>query len=264
MVRLRRTVRFSIDPSGSPADGPARTIGSSPPLTGLAAVFELDVTCTGEPDERSAYVADIQAIDRATLGIAVPRIGERFADPPAGTLRSMLEPLRAALPAALESVRWRVSPYHSLEMAADRPQTVLFRERFEFAASHRLHNRALSAQANRELFGKCNNPSGHGHNYVIEPCVEVDLDETGSTPVTWERIARVTKAAVLDRLDHTHLNADVAEFRDDGGLIPSVENIARVCFGWLETPVRELPGSPRLCAVTVWETDRTCATYPAD
>ena len=134
---------------------------------------------------------------------------------------------------------------------------VLVRQMFEFSAAHRLHVPGLSDAENERIFGKCNNPGGHGHNYRVEPAIAVDP----AKPLTVDAIERITDSLVIERFDHKHLNDQTTEFAPGGGLNPSVENIAKVCFGLLQGPIGEAGGELR--AVTVWETDRTCCTYPA-
>ena len=134
---------------------------------------------------------------------------------------------------------------------------VIVRQMLEFSAAHRLHVPSLDDDENARIFGKCNNPAGHGHNYRIEPSVEVDPER----PISVDAIERITDAVVIERFDHKHLNEQTEEFASQGGLNPSVENIARVCFGLLDRPIADAGGMLR--AVTVWETDRTSCTYPA-
>lgn len=144
--------------------------------------------------------------------------------------------------------------------------TVLMRQQFDFAAAHRLHCPHLSAEANRELFGKCNNPRGHGHNYRVEPCVELNLAGNDRPAFTLQDLERVTATTIIDRFDHTHLNEDTAEFNvEQGGLNPSVENIAKVCYGLLKPVLENEFGKNGvvLRSITVWETDKTSCTYPA-
>ena len=102
--------------------------------------------------------------------------------------------------------------------------------RYRFSASHRLCSNALSDERNREIFGKCANPFGHGHNYVLEVGVAGDPD--GRSGMTLPRAAfdRWVAEAVLERIDHAHLNTDVAEF---GDLVPTSENVLAVVGGWL-------------------------------
>ena len=110
-------------------------------------------------------------------------------------------------------------------------------------------------------FGKCNNPAGHGHNYRIEPAVEVSLDPRGA--LSPGELEAEVEEHIIGWLDHRHLNADVPEFDPGrGGLIPSVENIARLCYERLAGRLDARDGV-RVRSVTVWETDRTACEYPA-
>jgi 6-pyruvoyltetrahydropterin/6-carboxytetrahydropterin synthase len=147
-------------------------------------------------------------------------------------------------------------------MLASDPSTVLLRQRFDFSASHRLHTPALSEEANRALYGKCNNPSGHGHNYQFEPCVAVRVGE-GALGFSIDDLERLAEREIIRRFDHRNLNVDTREFAPGEGLIPSVENIARVFYGLMAPAVRDAPGGDaELRSVTVWETDRTSSTFP--
>jgi 6-pyruvoyltetrahydropterin/6-carboxytetrahydropterin synthase len=176
-----------------------------------------------------------------------------------------VQELARAMGGILESVRWRLSPYYSVEVStsgspnSSSPTTALLRQRFDFAAAHRLNVPTLTPEENRALFGKCNNPSGHGHNYQVEPVVEVPLDRPA---FSLQDLERAVQSAIIDRFDHKHLNQDTEEFCvERGGVNPSVENIARVFFDLLSARLADAP--VRLRSITVWETDRTSATYPA-
>jgi 6-pyruvoyltetrahydropterin/6-carboxytetrahydropterin synthase len=124
-------------------------------------------------------------------------------------------------------------------------------QKFEFAASHRLHNPALSEQANRQTFGQCNNPHGHGHNYQLQVTLAGEPSDSGLL-VDVPAFEQIVKDAVIERFDHKNLNVEVPEFAD---LIPSVENIARVIYRLLK------PRLTNLAAVTVWETPKTWCEY---
>lgn len=268
MVRLCRTVRFSVGEgrrSGSP-DGVARNgYAGWPRSRGMARYFELDIMATGEVDSHTGYFLNIQEIDRAVREAAIPLIERQCHETPdrepAEVLPSVARALSPALGGRLASVRWRISPTYSVELETERMNRVVVRQRFEFAASHRLHCAALSDEENRRLFGKCNSPNGHGHNYVVEPAVVVRLDPSGPPPFTLEALERLTGEAIIARFDHKHLNEDTRDFATQGGLNPSVENIAKVCFDLLAPGVRE--AGAELASVTVWETEKTSATYPA-
>jgi 6-pyruvoyltetrahydropterin/6-carboxytetrahydropterin synthase len=125
-------------------------------------------------------------------------------------------------------------------------------QKFEFSASHRLHNPKFTDEQNRALFGKCNNPHGHGHNYVLE----VTLANPAATQLEIPAFERIVSATVIDPFDHKNLNIEIPQFRD---LIPSVENIAMVIYRLLKSPLEK--AGAKLAAVTVWETSKTWCEY---
>lgn len=178
---------------------------------------------------------------------------------PATAARELAAVTQRLLPPAirLASLTWCPGPLASITWTIDMPDHAIVAERFEFSASHRLHCPGRTDEENRRLFGKCNHPSGHGHNYRIEVAVRVPTG-AGAPGIPEELIERVARREVLDRFDHRHLNIDCPEF---AGINPSVENIARVCHGLLEPALRA--DGAELYRVTVWETEKTSATYPA-
>ncbi|MBV9340330.1 MAG: 6-carboxytetrahydropterin synthase [Acidobacteria bacterium] len=93
----------------------------------------------------------------------------------------------------------------------------------EFAASHYYHNPELSPEDNRRLFGKCNNPNGHGHNYVLEVTVKGDINPRSGFVVDLRQLKDLLHREVLDAMDHRFLNREVPEFFT---CIPTTENIA--------------------------------------
>ena len=128
-------------------------------------------------------------------------------------------------------------------------------QKFEFSATHRLHNPKLSDQQNCDTYGKCNNPHGHGHNYEVQVTLAGEADENGSV-VDIPRFERLVQHAVIDRFDHKNLNVELPEFAT---LIPSVENIAMTIYRILLPRVGEV--GAKLAAVTVWETPKTWCEY---
>jgi 6-pyruvoyltetrahydropterin/6-carboxytetrahydropterin synthase len=102
--------------------------------------------------------------------------------------------------------------------------------RMSFSAGHRLHNEALSAEENRRLYGKCNNPNGHGHNFVVEVTVAGEIDPRTGMVFNLRDLKTVMAEVIEDGLDHKNLNLDVPAFK---GVIPTAENIAAVLWGLL-------------------------------
>jgi len=124
-----------------------------------------------------------------------------------------------------------------------------------FEAAHRLHNPDRSDEWNRRVYDKCNNPRGHGHNYAVEVSVEGDVDPESGYLIDMKVLKRLIGRAVIDDVDHSHLNHDVPWLE---GIIPTAENLARAFFDRLEP---HLPADIRLVGVTVHETERNSATY---
>jgi 6-pyruvoyltetrahydropterin/6-carboxytetrahydropterin synthase len=95
--------------------------------------------------------------------------------------------------------------------------------RVEFSASHYYHNPALSPDENRRIFGKCNNPHGHGHNYTLEVTVAGEIDPATGMVLNVKDLKKVLQSEVLEPMDHKFLNVEVPEFVSR---IPTTENIA--------------------------------------
>lgn len=122
-----------------------------------------------------------------------------------------------------------------------------FGRRYMLSASHRLHSDALTPEQNRAVYGKCNNPHGHGHNYIVEVLVAGPVaDDTGMV-VNLTDVDAVVRTRVLERFDHTNLNRD-SLFTS---AVPTTENLCRTIFKLLE----EAFSGARLEYVRVEETE---------
>jgi 6-pyruvoyltetrahydropterin/6-carboxytetrahydropterin synthase len=105
-----------------------------------------------------------------------------------------------------------------------------FGRRYTISASHRLQTEALSPEENRATYGKCNNPHGHGHNYVVEVLVGGTVDPETGMVVNMAALDEAVRAKVLERFDHTNLNLDpLFEQR-----VPTTENLCRAVFELLD------------------------------
>jgi 6-pyruvoyltetrahydropterin/6-carboxytetrahydropterin synthase len=93
----------------------------------------------------------------------------------------------------------------------------------EFSASHFYHNPEFTAEENKRLFGKCNNPHGHGHNYTLEVTVKGEIDQRSGFVVDLKQLKDIMNREVIDVLDHRFLNKEIAEFQNH---IPTTENLA--------------------------------------
>ena len=135
--------------------------------------------------------------------------------------------------------------------------------RYEFAASHRLHSMELSEARNRELYGKCNNPYGHGHNYVVEVSVRGPLDPGTGRAVDAARLDELVRAQVIGPFDHHNLNAEIAEFSHT---VPTSENLGYEICRRLKRNWKEVfPGEwPKLEKIRIGETPRNIFEVSAD
>jgi len=113
---------------------------------------------------------------------------------------------------------------------------VLITRKIEFSASHLYHNPALSPEENRRVFGKCNNPHGHGHNYTLEVTVAGEPDPVTGIVLDLKELKGILEREVMQRMDHRFLNYEVAELK---GKIPTCENIARVIWDLLDPQIKQ-------------------------
>lgn len=126
--------------------------------------------------------------------------------------------------------------------------------RLRFNAAHRVHNPALSDSENDRLFGKCNNPNWHGHNYTLDVSVEGEVDERSGYVIDLANLKAIVEREVVSVVDHRNINLDVPFM---AGVIPTAENIA-VAFWRLLAPRVE---PARLTSVVLWETDNNYVEY---
>ncbi len=125
-----------------------------------------------------------------------------------------------------------------------------------FNAAHRLHNPKWSDEKNAAVFGKCNNPNYHGHNYDLTVKLTGEVDEETGYVYDMKVLSDLIKAHVSDRFDHKNLNLDTEEFKN---LNPTAENIAVVIYNIL----REKIDAQYELKVILYETERNYVEYPA-
>jgi len=127
--------------------------------------------------------------------------------------------------------------------------------REHFNAAHRLHNVNWSLEKNIEVFGKCNNPNFHGHNYELEVKVIGEIQKDTGYVIDTKELSSIIKTKILDRFDHKNLNLDVEEFKV---LNPTTENIAKVIYMILR-PLIELKYELK---IKLYETPRNFVEFP--
>ncbi len=124
-----------------------------------------------------------------------------------------------------------------------------------FNAAHRLHNPAWDAEKNKSVFGKCNNPNYHGHNYELDVKITGEPSVDTGFVIDLSYLSTLVKENVLEKLDHKNLNLDVPEFSD---LNPTVENIAIVIYTILRRKIADTLD----LQIRLYETPRNFAEYP--
>lgn len=143
----------------------------------------------------------------------------------------------------------------STDHAGPEKQVAVFRKE-HFNAAHRLHNPLWTAEKNQEIFGKCNNPNFHGHNYELVVKVTGPIDPETGYVVDMKWLSQIIKEEVLDQFDHKNLNLDVEAFKNTN---PTAENIAVEIYSRL----REKVHSSLALKITLYETERNFVEYPA-
>jgi 6-pyruvoyltetrahydropterin/6-carboxytetrahydropterin synthase len=131
---------------------------------------------------------------------------------------------------------------------------IFITRKLEFCASHRLFNPKFSDQENADTFGLCNNPNGHGHNYVLEVTVKGEVDPDTGMVLDLKKLKKIINEEIVDKVDHKNLNVDVDFLQ---ALIPTAENIA-ICF-WdiLEPKIK----NGTLHQIKLFESERNFVIY---
>ncbi len=132
-------------------------------------------------------------------------------------------------------------------------KTVELSRRYRFSAAHRLHGAQFSEEENRRLYGKCANPHGHGHNYVLEVTIGGPVDAATGMVANLGELDAFVEREVVEAFDHKYLNEEVGEF---GALVPTTENLCREIWRRL----RAFPAA-RLERVRIEETSKNSFEY---
>lgn len=190
--------------------------------------YILDVTVGGQIDPATGMIVNIKRIDQILRQEILSEFSNRsindeiphFASHTSTTeniARYIADRLLATevLPPEVQLTRLRLEEMPTLWTELDLvTETMTLTRTYEFAAAHRLHVPTLSDEVNLDLFGKCNNPAGHGHNYVLEVSVAGELDPVTGWIADLGDLDSVVNAEVIDRYDHRNLNEDIPEFQN--------------------------------------------------
>jgi 6-pyruvoyltetrahydropterin/6-carboxytetrahydropterin synthase len=259
MHRLSRQVRFSVNPFLSDVGEGYNSYASRPCGEGLCLYFGLWVELAGAVDDDTGFVVNVVEIDRAVRRFVVPIFVEgirgRFGAGEHVGLSEVCGYLQAGWggicdkfgSARLMRLCLELNPFRKLAIESEDSEMVYFSEKFEFAATHTLWNDKFSKEKNLEVFGKCANPAGHGHNYVVEVTVRGGVDGRVCGIGSFER---VVEEEFIQIVDHKNLNIDIEAF---GDMTTTVENISS--FAWERLAGKF--GDAELAEITIWETEKT-------
>ena len=263
MNKLVRHVRFSVNPFLATDAGGFNAYASKPAGEGLAVFLELSVGLVGEVESDTGFIVNATDIDKNVRQYIVPVFAERirrdFRESKHISFFDIAELLRSAQKlladkfgkAILSELSLKLNPFRKAAIDCEDYKMVYFSEKFEFAATHKLWNKQFSEKRNLQIFGKCANPSGHGHNYIAEVTVKIPTDKNDFHISEFQA---VVDKEFIKLVDHKNLNIDVADFAE---VNPTVENIA--VFAW--NRLNNKFNKAILHCVTVWETDKTYCSY---
>ncbi|MGC9258697.1 MAG: 6-pyruvoyl trahydropterin synthase family protein [Phycisphaerae bacterium] len=261
-ILLTREVRLAATSMVS-ASEEANNFAANPAPDGLVPVVTLGVQIMGPVQLDTGMLVNIKRIDHIIRDIAAPALASLLDKKirrigPGLLLAELFNRCAAALtPHTMAALTLQLSPWMYYQTCRGEMPMLRMAQRFEFSAAHRLHNPGLSAEINRQLFGKCNNPNGHGHNYELEVVIGGTPEPQTGQIMQLLDFQRLVNQHVIEVFDHKHLNMDCPEF---AALNPTVENIAQVIFA----KIREVfPAGVKLLAVKVWETPKTCCEVRA-
>jgi 6-pyruvoyltetrahydropterin/6-carboxytetrahydropterin synthase len=231
-------------------------------------VFDLEATVEGRLDSASGMVvnlADMKGVLRREItaglagGVLDGRDGRPAAPTPEALARLVWEALGGELAGRpLRRIRLVGRPSPVVEHFGENEMDVT--RIYEFSASHRLHSPRLADDENERVFGKCNNPAGHGHNYVLEVTVRGEPGADGEV-IPAAALDRIVTERVVDRWDHRNLNVDVPEFQN---VNPTAEEIARVAWNRLRADVEAVRAGVRLRRIKLRETARNHVEYEGE
>lgn len=265
---LTRKARFSAahlcrNPEWTEARN-RRVYGASAIGSGHGHDYVAEFTFGGPVDPRTGVVLNLTEVKRLLGEVIEPldhshlNYDHEALKGPAPTSERLVRYLWRALgtgtgPCRLVSIRLHESRTRNIEYTGDDSMVYVTRT-VEFNAAHRLHSIRLSDEENVRIFGKCNNPHGHGHNYELAVTVRGPLDEATGTVIDVGRFDEILQKEVVDRYDHRHLNYDLEEFQT---VNPTSEELLRVIWKRL-LPFFEHPSLYRIRLV---ETSKNAFEY---
>jgi 6-pyruvoyltetrahydropterin/6-carboxytetrahydropterin synthase len=261
MIYMSRKLAFSAThvyrvPTWSEEEN-RRVFGPCSNPNGHGHDYTLEVMVKGNVDERSGIVVNITDVDRVVKHLVTEELDGKFLDrehphfrvhiPTTENIVNYLwHHLQGKMP---DSELYRIKLWEHPFLYAEKEEgaMVTLTRKYHFCTAHRLHSEKLSAEENQRIFGKCNNPHGHGHNYYLDVTVAGEPDPVTGMIINVSDLDRIVDQVVLQKFDHKHLNLDTEEFKH---LNPTSENVTIVIWNLLA------PHLPTLHKIGLWETEK--------
>lgn len=266
MYYLSRRIEFSAAhryevPGWSPEENQRRFGVCSRP-NGHGHDYKLEIMVRGDLDEKSGIVVNTTEIKNKATAFVEEQLDGKFLNDEVEyfgsrvpTTENLVRFIWDSLNGQLEGCklhRIRLHENHYLTAEKEENSVLTLTRKYHFCAAHRLHSNHLSLEENKRLFGKCNNPHGHGHNYYLDVTVMGEPDPVTGMIMSLSELDEIVESLVLNKFDHMNLNLDTDEFKE---LNPTSEVVAMVIYGMLE------PHIPSLYKIGLWETEKNYFEY---
>lgn len=224
--------------------------------------YTLEVMVKGKLDRASGIVVNITEIDKVVKELVQKELDGKFLNKENDYFKENIPTTENITNFLWDSLEGKFDNCH-LHKIRLRENDFLYSERvdssmvqltrrYHFCTAHRLHSELLSNEENLEIFGKCNNPNGHGHNYYLEVTVSGDPGPITGMVANITEIDKIVDQEILKKFDHKHLNLDTEEFKD---LNPTSENVAVVIWDLLSLKL------PKLFRIGLYETEKNYFEY---
>lgn len=266
MLYLSRRVDFSAMHSykvqGWTEDRNKQVFGLCSNPNGHGHDYQLEVMVKGSLNQVTGIVVNTVDIKRLVGGLIEKELDGKFLNKEHPYFKARIPTTEnivsylwdAIAPKLTDCELHRLRLHENIDLFSEKGEgnLVYLTRKYHFSAAHRLHSEQLSAEENIALFGKCNNPNGHGHNYYLNVTVAGEPDPTTGMIVDLGLLDNTVDAVIMKKMDHKHLNLDVEEFKD---LNPTSEVVAKVIYNMLA------PHIPNIHKVGLWETENNYFEY---
>ncbi|MBI9015800.1 MAG: 6-carboxytetrahydropterin synthase [Phycisphaerae bacterium] len=247
MLKITKGIQLNIDRQGTIAMGPAYSWDNSANTVWLWLTFQ------GAASACSGLVVNVSHIKKAMREILSQGAHscKNWPDLLDWAYKMMADKFQAC---DLTKAQLMINDNFQLEINYKEPDMVLVTTKYELAVAHRLYNPQWSDEKNYDEFGKCANPAGHGHNYIVEVTIAGNPDPTTGQVANISQIEKIVNDNIVEPFDHKNMNADNCEF---DSIRPTVENMSMVFWNILKDKFDGV----ELHKIKVWETPTTFAEY---